>query len=285
MKTSNKLLISLGIIFFIVPLLGMMIISKIYYKTADNERSFNENDQTFKTPSEKTAILIDKPYHAVNIVNGNGSSIELHLHQEENSGVKIQKDLVENLSFKVENGILNITLKNGFSVPGFGERMVIFAYSPRVDSLSVINTSNFNLVTVADSLDINLKGCNSFSIGGNSLMESYEIINGDTINHKIFDKTIVKKLNVDLDESKFLMSDLNIEHLAIKAQNHSSIELNGNSQNKEKSIINNLKIKTLGENTVKINNFIQTNGIKADLSDETTLEIPGSILKSVVKNN
>ncbi|EOR94677.1 hypothetical protein ADIARSV_2275 [Arcticibacter svalbardensis MN12-7] len=268
----------------------MIIFSSIYYKTRDTSSNYERElmdvtNQSFGTPSpDRTTIVINTPYHAVNIVNGNGSSIELRLIRDESSGIKIANDVVEHLDFKVENGILNISFKKGFSIEDFRDRIVIFAYSPGFDDLSVKNASNFNLIAVADSLNINLKSCKSFSVSNSAMETHIQTYNGDTTNHMKFNETIIKMLNVDLDDSKFLLSDMNMETLNIKAENHSFLELDCISQNKEKPIVKNLRIKTLGVNNVKINNF-NTEKITADFSDETTLDIPGSILKGIVNNN
>lgn len=287
MKTSDKLLILLGILFFIIPLTGMVFMSKVYYKTSANNGNVTyefSNDQSFTKPSKgRTAIPIHQPFHAIHIINGNGSCIELHLNQSNDYGVKIPKGFVEEVSFKVEKDILNISFIKGFKIPSVRNRMLITAYSPKFAGLHITNTSYFNLITTADSLNIGLKYC-KFTTFQNPNMKAYILTEkGGSMKHKTGNKALIKNLNVDLDNSEFILNDLSIDNLNFKAQNNSTINLDGTNENNGIFIANNLKIKTLGANTIKIDNFV-TKEVKADFSDETTLEIPSSILKLILKD-
>ncbi|WP_069660738.1 GIN domain-containing protein [Arcticibacter eurypsychrophilus] len=288
MKTSDKLLISVGILFFIIPLMGMIIVSKVYFKTAktqDNVTYEFFNDKSFAKPSKgRTAIPINRPFHAIHIINGNKSCMELHLNQSNDYGVKIPKGSKEEISFKVKNNVLNIILRKGFRTPSYENRMLITVYSPKFDALSIKNTSDFNLIATSDSLNISLANCKSFTVQ-NPNVEAHTLKSkGGLMNYKTVNTMLIKNLNVDLDNSEFSLSDQSVDNLSFKAQNNSTINLDGTNENKGKFVAGKLKIKTLGVNVIKIDNFTAKE-IKADFSEETTLEIPSSILKLLVKSN
>ncbi|MEO5909875.1 MAG: DUF2807 domain-containing protein [Pelobium sp.] len=286
MKNSNKLLITLATLFFIVPLMGMMVISKLYYKvnsTSDYLTTQVLNNQPFKEKTKgRTSIVINEPFNAVNIVNANNSSIELHLNQDENYGVKIQDDFMKDLDFKVENGVLNIFFKNGLSIDNYANRIMINTYAPKFKKISAFNTAYLNLVSLSDSLNINLRDCNYFSIGYSAITTA-KVVNGDTTNHEPYNKTQFKNLNINLDKSTLKMNNLNLEHLNIKAQNNSTVEMESSGINANESTIEHFNLNTLGKNEVKIKNF-NFKEAKGEISDETKLEAPISILKQLFKN-
>lgn len=290
MKTSNKLLIALGILLIVAPLMSMIIISKIYYKPVNKKDPFTEqklNNQTFKenTPG-RTASTIHQPFFAVNLVDANHSSVELHLIQENNYGVKVPDDIAEHLDFKVKNGILNISFKGGFSMPDSKNRMMITAYAPRFEKIIALNTSNLNLITQSDSLSIRLKDCKYFSIseGLGFTSTKVTVVNGDTVKNETYNnKPKFKNLNIDLDHSNLNLSIVNLYQLSIKAQNNSEVEINGVEPPNKQSNIEHFKLITIGENDVKINHF-NPKEMKVEVSDETKLEVETPLLKKFFKN-
>ncbi len=286
MKTSNKLLISIAVLFFMVPLLGMMIRSKMYYKSYNV--SFNAdqslNNQSFKekTPGRK-AIVINEPFYAVNLVDANNSSVELHLNHEDNYGVKVQDDLADKFGFKVENEVLNISFKDGFSINDYRNRVMVTVYAPKFKEVSANHTFNLNIITITDSLNIKLQNCGFFSTGKDGdLLTVTKLVNGDTVKHETFNGTQFKNLNIFLDHSKMAMSPIDLNHLNISAQNNSTVEMEGAGPNVKESVIEHFKLITLGKNEIKINNF-NLKELKGEISDDTKLEVPTSMLKRLFK--
>lgn len=283
MKTSNKLLILIVTLFFLVPLTGMIIVRKTFYVSAGNNFGYTPEliNQPLKTetPGRKT-IVINQPFDAVNLVNANNSSVELHLDHDDNYGAKVQEVIADQFSFEVEDGVLNISFKDGFS-NGYRNKPIITVYAPQVKKLSANNTANFDLITVTDSLSINLKDCNFFNTGNTRIATITTVVNGDTVRNATYNETSLKNLNINLVNSKMDMRSINIDRLTITAQN-STVEMDGGGSTGKQSSIAHFNITTIGPNTLQIKNFVLKD-VKAEISDDTYVYVPTVILKKLFK--
>lgn len=286
MKTSNKLLIAFGIFLFIAPLLGMVVVSKVYYISHHQEDVEKEqilNIQPLKTfTKRRKAIVFSQHFSTVNLSAENGASIDLYLNDDPNYGVKIPEDLVNYIKVDVVNGVLNINIKKDAPIPDFHNRIFIVVYGPTIERLQAKNWLNLDCKVQTDSLKVDLYNC-TFSVGNSYLTQGYINNNGDTLSQKIYDDKKPTSLNLTLNNSTASVSGLNLQNLTVNAEHNSSINLDGNPLQKRQSTIEYLDLHTIGKNEVSIKNFKVQKGI-SDFSDSTQLNIATPILKLLLKN-
>ncbi|MET4082475.1 hypothetical protein ABIB40_002433 [Pedobacter sp. UYP30] len=286
MKTSNKLLIAFGVFIFIAPLLGMVVVSKMYYKDSPKMNMAeiqDANNQPFQTASRgRKAIALNKPFSTVNFTNGNNSSVEVHVNKSESYGVKIPEQLAGSITTEVVNGVLNINFKKELSLQNFNQRIFIVVYAPNLEKLSANNFMNLNCVVQTDSLAVDLTKC--FFTLGNSDVDFNHITNtGDTLSHSVSNQTLVKSLKVMANNSNINISGINLNSLNVLANNDSEVNLDGSHFDQGESAIKNLTLETSGKNQVSIKNF-NLSKAKSNFSDSTQLNIPTSILKLLLKD-
>ncbi|MGY3054909.1 hypothetical protein ACVWYG_003118 [Pedobacter sp. UYEF25] len=286
MKTSNKLLIAFGIFLFVVPLLGMVVISKVFYKDASNMNIAEIqkiNNQPFQIVTEgRKAISVNEPFSAVNFPNGNNSSVELHFNKSANYGIKIPEELVGAIKLNVVNGVLNINFAKDLSISDFRNRIFIVVYAPNFHKLSAYNLFNLNCIAQTDSLFVDLDKTN-FSIGESNVTEKEINKKGDIVSYKVFNHTFLKTLKLVANNSKIDITELNLNGLSIEANNNSEIYLDGSHFDKGESTIRNLAVKTVGQNQVNIKH-INLEKASSDFSDSTQLNIPTPMLKLLLKD-
>ena len=286
MKTSNKLLIAFGAFLFIAPLLGMVIISKVFYKDASNLNMAEiqeVNNQPFSTVSKgRKTIVLDKAFSSINFLDGNNSSIEVHFIKSKSYGIKIPEEVVGSIKEEVINGELNISFNKEFSKPDFRQRIYLVVYAPNLEKLTANNFINLSCVVQTDSLVVNVARC-YFSLGNSDIKLTSMNNKGDTLNHSVSNQTNIESLKIISDKSNINISELNLHSLNILANNDSEINLEGRKINQGQSEIKNFSIETSGKNQVSIKNF-NFSKTKSNFSDDTQLTIPTSILKMLLKD-
>ncbi|MES2448117.1 MAG: hypothetical protein V4546_13105 [Bacteroidota bacterium] len=285
MKTSNKILISFAAALILIPILGMVIVSATKYKNQpDHFEAFKdqiEDLKSFETKSQgKTSIKLNENYDQINIENGNGSSLEVKLLKDDNYGAKIADEFKDVIKFKVNNGILNISFKQGFKIDDFNNRIIIVLYAPEFKNLKAKNLFNLHIKAELNDFSMDLTDCNfNLAKGGAT---STKVVNGDTTENKVFNQTLIKNLKLSLNNTKFYMSDLDLNSLDINALNNSSVFINNDEFNSKKLSINELTINTNGLADVKIKQVVVEKA-KGVFSDSTKLEIPAYLLNQMYK--
>ncbi|RZL44061.1 MAG: hypothetical protein EOP00_21545 [Pedobacter sp.] len=240
MKTSNKILIAFAAALILIPVLGMVIVSATQYKTGtytvDRFQAPDQSDKTFVAKSAgKTAIKINEPFTQVDIEDAKGASIELHLNTDKSFGAKIPDNLKETFDFKVTNGVLKISIKEGAVIDEYRNRAIIMLYAPNLLSLKGNKVNNLHLVTLIDEFNIDLKDCTYFSLSRGEIT-STTVVNGDTTDHQAFDQTAIKNLKLNLDHTEFNLADLNINSLDITASNNSVVNINEEGSEDRKAL-------------------------------------------------
>jgi len=288
MKTSNKILIAFATALILIPVLGMVIVSATQYKkgtyTADRFQAPDENNNTFAGKSAgKTAVKINAPFTQIEFGDAKGSSIELHLNNDNNFGAKVPEDLKDQITFNVTNGVLKVSFKDGFNAKEFRNRIIIFLYAPSFTNLKGNNLFNFNLIATTEDLNVDLKDCEYFSLY-NSDITYTTVANGDTTANGVSNQTTIKNLTLNLNHSGFNLADLDMNSLNITTSDSSTVTINepGLDENTKSLTIGALNLKTKGLNDIKIGKII-TKQAKGDFSDSTKLQIPAHLLNQMFK--
>lgn len=156
MKTSNKILLILGLALLVSPLVFISIYVKAHYENRDFE-SFNNMDQ--KSPG-----MISIPTKAFNsiVINGNkvNNNFTYAIMQADDYGVKIPEGLKNVTSAKINSkGQLEITTNYMFKNNSF---VNIYIYAPFSTSIYFDNLHDGATVYGSiDSLSVNADNCKS----------------------------------------------------------------------------------------------------------------------------
>jgi hypothetical protein len=281
MKTSNKLLIALAALLIIIPIIVVAVNVKMNYRTRTSDNFVEEqeiNEEPFERMSkDRISISLKAPFSIVDIPDAKKIYLELHFIKSTQSGVKIPKDLKNNIAFNINKaGILQINFSDKLNRSGnHFDGVVILVYSPNIDKLNLSNASSIVLTAKTDSLGINVKNSNqlmfsspvTFSTGGKIT--------------RVINQTEIKKLTINLDSTGFYSGNNNYKNLNIICKN-SSANIEGEEEEENKNI-ENLSVKTFEKSEIKINK-VNINKISGSLSDETKVQMPVKYLKQMLKD-
>ncbi|UKT63755.1 GIN domain-containing protein [Pedobacter mucosus] len=279
MKTSNKLIVALVLTLLIIPLGVIAYIVKTKYVPASEYSYLNRQDGSSEPLNAKTpgrfAIPISQKFNKVSILNGKQISISLHLTNSETAGIKIPNYAKESITYKVENGVLNIILKDDFNATRFVD---IVVYAPIFKSINLNEVRLLELTAKSDSLQVNLNKTESFSFGG---MITTRNNKGEIT--KVINQSDIKNLVINLNDSKFSSFSNSYQNIEINTKGKSEIELNSGEDNNEVYTIKNLKINTLDSAKIDIKN-INIDKFSGKISDNTIIQMPAANLKQFFKN-
>lgn len=278
MKTSNKLLITLGLLMIIIPILVTAVTVKLYYQPAPPstylERQQINNESFDQKSPGRVAMGIKAPFKKVNFSDARNLFISLHLTKSTSTGIKIPSYAKDRITFEVTNGVLNISLLENFST---GRPLDIVIYSPTFETLDISNAFLFELTTeLIDSLTVNANNTGNLTLGGaitnfNNKGEVISSINDTKINN----------LHISLNKSTFQVNDHSFENLSINCLKNSKIEINGDDSIGDKYHIKNLKLNTADTADVILKNM-KIDVITGKISDDTKIQMPNKYLKQLL---
>jgi hypothetical protein len=272
MKTSNKLLIALASALILVPILGIAIVSGIYYEKDDRSAVRKEEMDTFGViPKNMFAISINKPFRVVAIEGGNQVHLVVKLITDEKSGVKFSDNVKGLISASIDsNGQLQIVLKNA------GKQRENFArisiYGPNINQLNVLGGKGMNLNAKMDSLQLNLTNTSSANFDTDTDIGKLSIRTMN-VQNIFFRETGTKSVLLNLKDTNVKSDMSSFDNLSIRAAGTSEIELNGGYSEQPEKVIKHLTLNTLGKANVKIVNM-QIDQCSGRFSDSTKVEMP-----------
>ena len=279
MKTSNKLLIAFAAALIIVPILSMVYISKAYYIDGKSWSNLQKQNETFDGVSENMKAIPLSQFNSINIVDGKEVGLYIYLIKDKKFGVKVNKNDKDDVNFSVDNdGKLQIQLKNQNKEYRF---INIFVYAPDTKSLSATNVSSLELNAKGDSLAVSLKKFEQLRFASNTKFEKLNInTEGGYIN--VDGVSIAKSVNLNLKNANFRSAGTSFEDLNIASTGKSEIDVFGGNSSKEKYSVKNLTLKTVDSANVSFRSIaiLDTRG---SLSDQTTVQLPVSSLRQLIK--
>ncbi|HMI01179.1 MAG TPA: DUF2807 domain-containing protein [Pedobacter sp.] len=272
MKTSNKLLIAFASALILIPVLGIAIISRVYYEKGDSTSHGNTEMDTFGAiPKNMSAIAVNSPFQSVSIDGGNQLYLAIKLVEDENAGVKYADNIKGLISAKVDgNGQLQIVLKKSDTQPENYAR--IWIYGPHIKQLSVANGRGINLNAKLDSLQLDLSSTSSAHFDPETQIGWLSVRTKD-VREISFRETNTKSVSLDLIGTNVKSEMSSFENLSISAAGNAEIELNGGYGETTDKAIKHLTLNTLGKAKVKIFNM-QIDQCSGRFSDSTQVEMP-----------
>ena len=283
MKLSNKLLIAFAAALIVVPLIGMIYVSQVNYKTGtyqeDQARS-TASEKHFNMPTENMeSKAISTAFESINIEDAKQLGLYLNFVKDENYGVKVPKELKDSISFKVVNGQLQIVLnaKRNIRVRDY---TTIIVYGKDLKRVDISNAEFVYFDATADAIQLNVRKSGSVSLNKDVTLNAFQITTNEVKDVSV-NEIKVKSLNVTLNGANFKSDESSYDNLSITASGKSEIEVNG-SDNDKNYFIKNLFINTLGTVDFKLEN-IKVEKCSGSFSDQTKVEMPAVNLNQMFK--
>ncbi|MBB2146506.1 hypothetical protein GM921_13470 [Pedobacter sp. LMG 31464] len=281
MKLSNKILITFALALILIPLTGMIYISRVYYKEGSDRDIVDvvRKDENFSTPTENMeSKAIATSFESINIADAKKMGIYVNIIKDEKFGVKVPKELKDFISFNVDtNGELQITFKN--KRPENNNYNTIWVYAPNIKQVIVVNANTVNLDAKLDSLTLNVKKSGSISLQNDLTLKALTI-NTEEVKNLYLSNVDVKSLTVKLNGTDFKTQNNSYENLSIAAYGKSKIEIS--SYEDKNTSIKNLTINTFDLADVKLENT-KVDNCKGSFSDQTTVQMPAVNLNQMFK--
>jgi hypothetical protein len=272
MKTSNKLLIAFASALILIPVLGIAIISRVYYEKGDSSSPGNTEMDTFgPVPKDMPALAVSAPFESVNIKGADQFYLAIKLVTAEKPGVKYADNLKGVISATVDNkGQLQIIMKKSDQQRDNYTR--VWIYGPHIKELNVENRTSMNLNAKMDSLQLNLTNTGAAHFDPETNIGWLSVRTKD-VQEISFRETNTKSVNLDLNGTNVKSERSSFDNLSISAAGNAEIELNGGYGETPDKVIKHLTLNTLGKAKVKIFNM-QIDQCSGKFSDSTQVEMP-----------
>ncbi|ACU05545.1 hypothetical protein [Pedobacter heparinus] len=272
MKTSNKLLIAFALALLLIPILGIAIVSGVYYEKDDQSAMQKGAMDTFGViPENVASIPVNSPFKSVTIDGGNQLHLVVKLVKDEKSGVKFPDDMKGLITALVDgNGQLQIVVKATGKKHDNYTRIAV--YGPDIKELNVLNGKGINLNANTDSLALNLSHTGSAHFDPDTKIGKLNIRTAD-VQQISFRETGTKSVILNLKNTNVKSDMSSFDQLSIYAAGTSEIELNGGYGEKTDKVIKHLTLNTLGKAKVKVYNM-KIDQCAGRFSDSTSVEMP-----------
>lgn len=280
MKLSNKLLIGLSLLVYIVPLSAYIstrsggIDSKEFYEKV------NQESRSFNTPSKLLRPEKVKPFENIQLIGD--ERIKLYLVKDDVYGIK----LVDNKknTTKVSYGANEELIIHVNSASYLANQ--IFIYAPSFHEITLNGISLDNFVVDQDSISLNvIRGTNSFALGNERLKFVKANFTKSKVNLKLGKG--LQHLDLRLKDAAVVSNISNLNHFLLTTAN-SSYSMGKPEKEKAPSSINPLLIKyfsihTEGSSNIWFPEKVNIENIEGSLSDSTFIHLPITSLRKLIK--
>lgn len=279
MKTSNKLLIAFAAALILLPILGMVYVSKALYTDRKNQTDVAVNDESLNATSDNMVSKTLTPFQTVNIVDGKGFYFNVRLIKDAKYGVKIPEGYKDGIKLNVDaQGQLQVelTAKNDGN-----SYITLLIYAPDTKGINLVGAQGLELNAKVDSLNINLKKTSSLTFNSDTKIGKLSVVTEDVSTLSI-EKEIAKSLYLNLKNTNFTSEWTSYQDLSIATAGNSTVTVKGDEREAKKYSIENLTLNTadiakIGFESVTISNC------KGSLSDQTQVQMPAVNLKQLFK--
>lgn len=271
MKTSNKLLIAFATALILLPVLGIAIVSGLYYEKESTTGSTKEMDTFGPVPEDMPALAVSTPFQSVNIEGGNQYYLAIKLVTAEKPEIKYSDNLKDLITTAVDNnGQLQIILKKSKNQRENYAR--IWVYGPNIKALGLVNGNGMNLNAKMDSLRVDLSSSGSAHFDPDTRVD-WLSVRTNKVREISFRETNTRSVNLDLNGTNVKSEMSSFDNLSINAEGASEIELNGGYGENPEKVIKQLTLNTLGKAKVKVFN-LRIDRCSGHFSDSTQVEMP-----------
>lgn len=212
MKLSNKLLIGLSLLVYIIPLSAYIssragnVDAKDFYGSIDIEsKSLNTAGKYLK--SEKS-----NPFKSIQLI-GKNERIQLHLIKDAAYGVKTVANNDTKVSYENRDELIIHVNSTSYLANQ------VFIYAPSFDKIKLNGIILENLVLMQDSINIDvLGGTNNFSLGNNEALK-FARLNFTKSNVNLNFSKGLENLDLQLNDSEVLSNLSSLNHFSLTANN------------------------------------------------------------------
>ncbi|MDQ7948224.1 MAG: hypothetical protein REI78_07110 [Pedobacter sp.] len=279
MKTSNKLLIAFASALILIPILGMVYVSRVNYKVGKPSDIVEHKIENFSTPTANMSSVATAMFNSVNVADAHGASIDVRYVVDEKSGIKVAEEDKDLVSAKVDaNGQLQIAIKADVKERNFID---IIVYAPSLKDVNINNTRRTYLRGNVDSLIFNVKKAEWAGIDSRSDI-NHLTCNAIDVEDFSIGREQIKSLTVTMDNANFRSEGNSYDALDVTTKGESTVEIIGDYDGLKKFNIQNLNLNTLGKTDVKLVN-IQVIKCTGSLSDETNVQMPAAAIKQMFR--
>jgi hypothetical protein len=273
MKTSNKLLIAFAAALILLPILGIAIVSGVYYEKENPAAGGTEMDTFGPVPKDMPALAVSTPFESVNIEGADQFYLAVRLIEAEKTEVRYADNLKGLISTTVDSkGQLQIVLKKSDQQRDNYTR--IWVYGPGIKKLNVVNGKGLNLNAKMDSLQLDLTNTGSGHFDPETNI-GWLSVRTDKVGEISFRETATKSVNLDLNGTNVKSEMSSFDNLSINAAGNAEIELNGGYDGVPEKSIKHLTLNTLGKAKVRVFNM-QIDQCSGRFSDSTQVEMPAA---------
>jgi hypothetical protein len=273
MKTSNKLLIAFASALILLPILGIAIVSGLYYEKGPVPLvAIYDYEPLGMQSKTMTASMIPTAFNGINIKGSRKMQIVIKLIDDDRYGIKIPNEFKAFVTTKVDSkGHLQINVSEPDAK--LGEYAQIWIYGRGIKSLEADNLRGLGLSAITDSLNLTV------SNGEFAYLDKKTSIGKLNVNTRNLGSLGIEQggktssMIVDLHNSRFSVQNISFNLLSIAASGASDIEIIGDEENNGQHNIKDLYLKTSGTSKVKVSNM-QIDQCSGKFSDSTSVEMP-----------
>lgn len=282
MKTSNKILIAFAAALILIPIFGMVYVSRVYYKegNAKDVVTLNQVDNFSTATPNMTSIPVGNSFQTVEIVDAKNMRLNVVVVKDQKLGIKVPNHLKDHVNLAVaENGKLIITINQKADE---NERHATFyVYAPKVTELAIAKTGSLSLNISADSLMLTIKNSGHVHFTDNSKFKKLAINASEVERIDIEDNT-AEILSLTLNNTDFATQRSSYAALTVKTAGTCELEIRGGDEEVANYSIQNLDINTLGKASVELKH-IKVANCAGSFSDETIVNMPAANLNQMFK--
>jgi hypothetical protein len=283
MKTSNKILIAFASALILVPILGMVYVSRALYKVGSSKDIVEHKIENFNTATAgMTSIQLKSPFQSVSLEDAKGASFGIRFVKDEKFGVKIPDAYKNVITASVDaNGQLQLVVKDKQTVDNRNGYISILIYAPNLTDINIANANSAYVTAMIDSLSIRVKKVGSMGIGSETHIGHLSLTATDVQSFRLREDD-VKSLTLNLTNANFNSEKNSYDLLSITTAGNCELEINGNNESVNQYSIKNLVLTTMGKADVKLEN-IKAISCSGSFSDETTVNMPAVNLNQMFK--
>jgi hypothetical protein len=283
MKTSNKLLIAFASAIILIPILGLVYISRVEYKVGKYTDIVERKIENFSTATKNmTAVAVSTAFQSVNIDDAKGTSIGIRFVKDEKFGIKIPDAYKDLITAQVDaTGQLQVAIKTDAKNQD-RDYVSILVYAPSLKEVNIANANGSYVTADTDSLTLNVKNSASAGIGSGSHLMKLNL-NAVNVPSVRLSNDDVKSLDANLQNTNFMTEQISYDNLKIATSGACDVEIRGDyNDNDNKYTIQKLVVNTVGKADVKLHN-IKAMNCSGSFSDETDVQMPAANLKQMFK--
>jgi len=280
MKKSNKLLIVFAAALILVPLLGMIYVSRVKYEVGTYNADRERHVETLESASKELTKMESTAFQTVAIISADPIRISVYVVKDAKFGVKVSNDIKDQVKINVgADGQLHVNIKKLTDKQRGIHNADIFIFAPNVSALDLNSIASASIDVTQDSLNLKLQNAGNIYFDETATLKYLQVSATSGSDIKVFQGKI-SSMDLNLNETNFEAENTSFEKLVINSTGKAKISIEGDENNATAYAINDFVINTTGEAHVNLLN-VKINKSAGKFSDETKLRVPAAVLNQM----